>query len=318
MDEKTLYNFFSGKATEEEGLTLKEWIEKSPENERIFYEQRKIYDSLTLLKDENDLQQYLLPEENTHTIQRVSLFKEILKVASVAAITFLVVYFFMDKTEESKFTAMQTITVPAGQRINISLPDGTNVWLNALTTIEYPVSFNNKDRSVKLDGQAYFDVKHDDEIPFIVETDKGNIRVLGTKFDVLSYSKSDLFETALMDGKVEVLLTSDPTQTITLSPGSKAYLVDGKLYKVPIVDNNSYRWKEGLISFEDSSFADIMKEFEKSYGIFIIIQNKTVSNYSYTGKFRVVDGIDYALRVLQKDLRFTYSRDSDSNTLYIK
>lgn len=317
MDQKILYKFFNGQATEEEEFALKAWVEESIENEQIFLEQRRLYDSLTLLKDENDLKQ-LLSQDITTRKRKVFLFREVLKIASVAVIAFLVTYFLLDKPRENKYTAMQTISVPAGQRINITLPDGTNVWLNANTTIEYPVLFNDEERFVKLDGQAYFDVKHDAEIPFIVETDKGKVRVLGTKFDVLSYSGSDNFETALMDGIVEVFLDSDPTQIIVLSPDTKAYLANGHLYKVPLTDYNPYRWKEGLICFEDCSFADIMKEFEKSYDVKIVIQNTSVSKYSYTGKFRITDGIDHALRVLQKDLRFVYSRDSENNTLYIK
>ncbi len=276
---------------------------------------------MTLLKDESDLQNLLSHKEDTYTPKyRIPLFKEILKIASVAVIAFFISYFFVHKSEniKIKYTAMQTITVPAGQRINITLPDGTSAWLNARTTIQYPVSFNNENRLVKLDGQAYFDVTHDEEMPFIVETDKGKIQVLGTKFDVLAYSESEDFETALMDGSVKVSLNSDPEQEITLSPDNKVYLSEGKLHLAPLTDYNSYRWKEGLISFVDSPFADIMKEFEKSYGTRIIVQNKTVSNYSYTGKFRIVDGIDHALRVLQKDLHFTYTRDSDNSTLYIK
>lgn len=317
MDQNILYKFFNGQATDEEKLALKTWVEKSIENEQIFLEQRKLYDSLTLLKDENDLKKLLYGDVPVQK-RRKFLLREVLKIASVAVIAFLATYFILDKPQENKFAAMQTITVPAGQRINISLPDGTNVWLNANTTIEYPVLFNNKERFVKLNGQAYFDVAHDDEIPFIVETDKGKVKVLGTKFDVLSYSQSDNFETALMDGRVEVLLDSDPTQTIVLSPDTKAYLANGKLYKVPLTDHNPYRWKEGLICFEDCPFTDIMKEFEKSYDVRIVVQNTNVSKYSFTGKFRITDGIDHALRVLQKDLRFTYNRDSENNTLYIK
>ncbi|NDV79313.1 FecR family protein [Dysgonomonas sp. 511] len=318
MDQKTIYKFLNSQATENEELALKSWVEESAENEHLFLEQRKLYDSLTLLKDEDDLRQVLLSKTDSSSGRRIPLFREILKIASVAVIAFLIGYLAVNKPEENKYTAMQTITVPAGQRINILLPDGTNVWLNAQTTIEYPVSFNNKERFIKLDGQAYFEVKHDSEVPFIVETVKGRIRVLGTKFDVLSYSNSDTFETALMEGSVEVALSSDPTQVITLSPDTKAYMESDKLYKVPLVDQNPYRWKEGLISFEDCPFENIMKEFEKSYGVKIIIQNSRILKYSYTGKFRVIDGIDHALRVLQKDLRFTYNRDPESNDLYIK
>ncbi|NDV68837.1 FecR family protein [Dysgonomonas sp. 25] len=321
MNQETLYRFFNGQTSEEENALLEKWIGESPDNERTFLEQRKLFDSILLLKDEHDIQSILADKKEEAALypkRRYNLFREVLKIASVAVIAFFVTYFLIEKPEEPNYTAMQTITVPAGQRINIVLPDGTNAWLNARTTIQYPVSFNAKERFVKLDGQAYFDVYHDEEIPFIVETEKGRIQVLGTQFDVLDYSGAHSFETALMDGSVKVSLHADPKQEMILSPDNKVFLADGRLQQVALTDYNSYRWKEGLISFVNNPFVDIMKEFEKSYGIEIVIHNNTVSDYSYTGKFRITDGIDYALRVLQKDLHFTYTRDTENNIIYIK
>lgn len=214
--------------------------------------------------------------------------------------------------------ALQTIAVPAGQRINITLPDGTNVWLNARTTIQYPVTFNSNERTVKLDGEAYFDVAKDKTKPFIVQTDKYSVEVLGTKFDVESYSETGQFETALMEGHVKISSLKDATESLMLTPNNKAFLHKGKLQVIPVDDFNPYRWREGLICFKNESFASIMNEFEKYYGININITNLDVQKYLYTGKFRQTDGVDYALRVLQKDIGFTYERDDDKHIIYIK
>ena len=214
--------------------------------------------------------------------------------------------------------ALQTITVPAGQRINITLADGTNVWLNARTTIQYPITFNEKERLVKLDGEAYFDVTKDKSKPFIVQTDNYNVEVLGTQFDVNAYSETGEFETTLMSGSVKVASASDSTQKITLKPNNKVFLQDGKLHVTAVDDYNPYRWKEGLICFKNETFTSIMKDFEKYYGLTIQVKNKNVFKYVYTGKFRQTDGIDYALRVLQKDIKFTYQRDDENQIIYIE
>ena len=221
------------------------------------------------------------------------------------------------QTEQTPI-ALQTITVPAGQRINITLADGTNVWLNARTTIQYPITFNEKERLVKLDGEAYFDVTKDKSKPFIVQTDNYNVEVLGTKFDVNAYSETGEFETTLMSGSVKVASASDSTQKITLKPNNKDYLQDGKLHVTAVDDYNPYRWKEGLICFKTETFTSIMKDFEKYYGLTIQVKNKNVFKYVYTGKFRQTDGIDYALRVLQKDIKFTYQRDDENQIIYIE
>ena len=125
------------------------------------------------------------------------------------------------QTEQTPI-ALQTITVPAGQRINITLADGTNVWLNARTTIQYPITFNEKERLVKLDGEAYFDVTKDKSKPFIVQTNNYNVEVLGTKFDVDSYSETEIFETTLMEGSVRISSLTDANESLMLKPHNKA------------------------------------------------------------------------------------------------
>ncbi len=214
--------------------------------------------------------------------------------------------------------ATNTISVPAGQRINMTLTDGTNVWLNARTSLTYPVKFSKKNRQVILDGEAYFEVAKDKTKPFIVQTNKYNVEVLGTKFDVNAYSETGEFETTLMSGSVRVASTSDPAQKLTLKPNNKVYLQDGELHVSVVDDFNPYRWKEGLICFKNESFTSIMKDFEKYYGLTIQVRNKEVLKYVYTGKFRQTDGIDYALRVLQKDIKFSYQRDDENQIIYIE
>ena len=201
--------------------------------------------------------------------------------------------------------------------LDITLPDGTNVWLNARTTLQYPVTFSQKQRTVFLKGEAYFDVTKKKKTPFIVRTDKYDIEVLGTQFDVDAYPDQTAFETTLMKGSVKVTSQHFPEQTITLKPHHKAYVKDGQLAVTKVNDFTPYRWKEGLICFKDEPFQTIMEDFEKYYGIRIIINNKKVLKYSYNGKFRQADGIDYALRVLQRDIHFKYERANDEEIIYI-
>ncbi len=214
---------------------------------------------------------------------------------------------------------MQSIYVPTGQRVNITLSDGTNVWLNARTKIVYPAVFDKSARKVTVDGEAYFDVAKDKKRPFIVETGKCDMEVLGTKFNVEGYSDKDDFEVTLMEGSVRVASRIGLGDTLTLKPDSKACLQkDGKLKVVSVDDYNPYRWKEGLICFRNESFLSIMNDLEKYFGVSIVVENKNVLKYYFTGKFRQADGIDYALRVLQRDIRFRYERDDENQIIYIR
>jgi ferric-dicitrate binding protein FerR (iron transport regulator) len=103
-----------------------------------------------------------------------------------------------------------------------------------------------------------------------------------------------------------------------LTPDKKTVLKEGKLWIEQVDDYTPYRWIEGLICFRNKSFMSVMKDFEKYYGVNIHIKNQIVLKYYYTGKFRHTDGIDYALRVLQKDIRFKYTRDDENQIIYIE
>lgn len=247
-----------------------------------------------------------------------SLRTEALKVASVVLISLSLTFLYQYTRKQQEAGAMQTIYVPAGQRINMTLPDGTNVWLNARTKLQYPAVFAKEKRQVVLDGEAYFDVAKNKKQPFIVETNKCNLEVVGTKFNVEAHADREDFEATLMEGSVRVLSVADPNEQLTLMPDSKAYLKDGKLMVAHVDDYNPYRWKEGLICFKNESFTSIMKEFEKYYGVNIQIKQNKVVKYFFTGKFRQTDGIDYALRVLQRDIKFAYTRDDENQMIYIE
>ena len=314
MNKDILYKFFEGNASFEEEAAVKQWMEESAENRLAFLKERKLFDAMLLLGNEEIIKN----GKKRFSINLSSLRTELIKIAAVVAITLGGSYFYYQSSLEKELMAMQTITVPAGQRINITLVDGTNVWLNARTSLSYPVKFGKNNRQVVLDGEAYFDVTKDKSKPFIVQTDNYNVEVLGTQFDVNAYSETGEFETTLMSGSVKVASASDSTQKITLKPNNKVFLQDGKLHVTAVDDYNPYRWKEGLICFKNETFTSIMKDFEKYYGLTIQVKNKNVFKYVYTGKFRQTDGIDFALRVLQKDIKFTYQRDDENQIIYIE
>lgn len=318
MDHKLLYKFFEGLTTQDEESDIRQWLSESSDNEKEMIKERKLFDAI-LLNDVKTDSSVDLAKDNLSKPSRISTyFIELIKIAAIVTIVFSASWFYFTKMRQDVTVANQIISVPAGQRLNLTLPDGTNVWLNAKTRLEYPVSFNKKTRLVKLDGQAYFDVAKNPDVPFLVETKSGVVEALGTKFDVLAYSDTHQFEAALMEGKVKVNMIDDPSQILILTPNNKASIRNGKLEAEFVGDFSQYQWKEGLISFRNEPFYQIMHSFEKVYDIKIVIENPKIGDLIYTGKFRIIDGIDYALRVLQKDVRFKYERDTEKHIVYIK
>lgn len=313
MKKETLYKFFDGKASAAEKEAIRTWLEESSANESEFFKEREFFDAVILSGKISRAGNVKRPRLLLRKIG-----KEVLKIAAVLAfVTVCGTYLY--KAEIRKIgQAMNIITVPAGQRVNLTLPDGTNVWLNALSEMRYPAAFVGAKREVTLNGEAYFEVAHDANKPFLVRTVPCNVEVLGTKFNVEAYSDSKDFSTALMEGSVKIKDNRYPRHEILLSPDQLASFIEGRLSVSPISDPDVYRWKEGLICFRNINFEQLMERFEKCYGIRIVVENKRLVNYICNGKFRISDGIDNALRILQKDAKYTFERDTEGSVIYIK
>ena len=314
MDRKVLHRFFAGTASFEEEEAVCDWVDASDKNREELIRERKYFDVLLLHKAKNS--------SMAQSGRRFSLpfvIGESLKIA--AAISVLVVsalYIYNNVAKPAPVLAMNKIVVPPGQRANLTLSDGTNVWLNACSELAYPASFTEESRSVSLKGEAYFDVSKDAEHPFIVQTNQCDIKVLGTKFNVQADESDCEFSAALLEGSIELTNKMNPGPSILLAPMQKAEWTGGKMVVDSIRNLDNYRWKEGLISFEDIRFADLMKRFEKTYDIRIVIRNKSLHDYKCSGKCRVSDGVDFILQVLQRSTRFTFSRNDDNTIIYIK
>jgi len=314
INQALLYRFFEGSTSIEEEVKVKEWLEESEQNKHMFFKERRLFDAVILLGETEKKQ--LLEKKRKRTLYFL---REAVKIAAVSIIVLMINNIYVNNQKEyPEEEQYQTIIVPAGQRINLRLPDGTDVWLNARTKIRYPLSFNKDKREVFLDGEAYFDVSEDKRKPFVVQTSKYQLEVLGTAFNVEDYADKDDFETMLFNGSVKIISNDTIPKTVTLKPAYKAYLKDDRLAVAYVDDYSVYRWREGLICFKDESFITIMSDFEKYYGLTIQIDNEHIKKQHYSGKFRQTDGIDYALRVLQKDIRFTYKRDDDQNIIEIE
>jgi len=312
MDLELLNKYFQGETTPEENEKILDWVEESPENFQIYIHEREVFDALLLntpINNEDIKTNNLYIKPHSH---KKYLLKEIAKIASIIVISVLATTFLIKNGEEDTHS-MQTVSVPAGQRINIVLPDGTDVWLNAKTSIKYPASFNKKERQVEICGQAYFDVTKKQDIPFIVKTRDSRVKVLGTKFDIQTSPEGYISELMLMEGKVRIDM-NESDESIILNPFDKANAQDGKFLVEHTDDVSPYEWRNGILSFKNKTFEEIMKIFEKVYDVQIIISTPELKNERLTAKFRTVDGVDYALKVLQRECCFKITEKSESIT----
>jgi ferric-dicitrate binding protein FerR (iron transport regulator) len=304
MNKDLLYRFFDGTATIEEEESVRNWIESSDDNYADFLRERNIYDAL-LLSTPSKISRQSFHQHITPWI--------VSTVASIALLVIATGLFFY--AESSKSQQYNTIIVPLGQRINLILADNTNVWLNANTTFRYPSKFARKNRKVFLDGEAWFDVSKNKKKPFIVKTEQGEVRVTGTTFNLEAYSEYKNFVTSLFEGSVDIYQNN--AKLATLKPNQKGMLQNDRYFISTIDNTDKYLWRDGLIAFDNMKLEDILFELEKYFDIQIEINTKKLPQHRYTGKFRQADGVDYALRVLQKSIHFSYSRDDDKQIIYI-
>lgn len=311
MEKELLHKYFRGDTSPQEEKQVMDWAEASAGNYRQYLEERKIWNVLLI--------HYTTSAEKVEAFSAQNKSFILWKIGSIAASIALLIslswIIFTANKEEPQ--SLQAVMVPAGQRVQLVLGDGTKVWLNSKSTFTYPTSFGKNIREVELDGEGYFEVTKNEKAPFIVKTRKYDIKVLGTTFNVSAYqNKLSAFETSLLEGAVDVS-TGDQTEWISLTPNEKVTEIDGILQKDTINNPEHLRWREGLICLDDEPFENLMRKFAVYYGIDIVINNPNVLKYKCTGKFRQTDGIEYALRVLQKDVKFKYLRDDELNSITI-
>lgn len=245
------------------------------------------------------------------------------KIAGYAAIvmfsvlsTFLLMTYVGGNGDE--FARYQEFSTPPGQRAKVVLVDGTEVWLNANSTLRYPEHFDLKQREVELHGEAFFEVEKNKEKPFIVKTSKMDIKVTGTKFNVSAYEAEEYFVASLVEGSISVSCANDPNHDYSLRPQQQIAVSDHSSEISLFEDTDFMAWKEGMLVFDDMLLTDIIKKLELFYDVSIVVKNTKLTNLRYTGKFRQRDGVESVLKKLQIVYPFTFTKDDERNLIVLQ
>ena len=313
MNPELLQKYIAGNATEAEKQRVTKWIQENPENMCEYMAQRKLHD-MALWRTEP------VAEENSRERKHFSLrgvCMEAAKIAAVLAIVLLGTHYWTGKHQVPEDKTWQSIYVPAGQRAELMLADGTKVWLNSRSTLTFPGSFKGNIRNVKLDGEGYFAVTKNVEQPFIVETNKCNVKVLGTEFNVMAYAADSVWETSLLEGAVEILVPGSNNSGMRLEPNMMASLKGNRLVKGRIKEADYFLWREGLLCFNDISVRDMIEKLKLYYGVDIVVNNTRILKNRYTGKRRTKDGVEHVLKVLKLNNKFTYTKNDETNVVTI-
>lgn len=324
--EHLIIRYFEKEISEDELRELDIWLELSPENKSLFFDLKNIHES-------NQHNRFIgkercgwdffnsrlcttsaMPEKKSFPGTYLLTF---LKYAAIICIAFSIGWIFKDYKkdlpqdiilEEVVYNRLQT---EANGRIKtLTLSDGSKVILNAATTISYPAKFGDK-REVFLDGEAYFDIAQDTLKPFIVKLKQQDITVMGTTFNVESYSQDAYSCLTLLSGRVLLEAYNGEGETMShiyLKPNQEAYTHNetGSVTIQDVDTSFATAWIRGVYKFKDEPLSSILGRLEKYYGVKIHLKNDKLKSIRYTGTFSLSQTIQEVLSIINHNKEFVY------------
>lgn len=308
MTQETLRKYVNGDASDEERLEVLHWAEESEDNRKELMAYRSLCNTLIFNGElEKRASQNELGKE-----KRAVIFRRAVKAVGVAAAIAVGVFFGLRHHETDTPIAVETLSAPAGLITESILSDGTKICLNAGSKLEI-INYKKNERRVRLYGEAYFDVTRDEMRPFIVETGKIAVRVLGTEFDV--NSKGDEHSVVLVRGAVQVdSQTDEETLSYRLVPGQRFSRNpsdgSGNITHVSTEDYTS--WINGYLKFEKLPVGQVILKIQDYYGICIRHDGLLEDAYPITGKLDLRTRVDTALVNLEFLAPVNFEKISDN------
>ncbi|MEI3421956.1 MAG: FecR domain-containing protein [Butyricimonas faecihominis] len=219
-------------------------------------------------------------------------------------------YSRQDNDSQVKEVVYNELIVPAGGEYRLVLSDGSVVYMNSESRLKYPVKFIEDKRVVKLEGEAYFDVTHDEQHPFIVRTEQLNVKVLGTGFNVMAYKGDARTEVTLVHGKVDV---KSKNISEILTP-SRQFVMnnDTREYEVRSVNVNTYvDWKNGILNFDAMPLEELGEKVSRWYGVKFFFSKESLKYLKFSGAFKKYNNIDYILDLIEATTDVSFKLKGD-------
>lgn len=207
-----------------------------------------------------------------------------------------------------KERVFNTLVVPYGKRTQITLSDGSKVWLNSGSKLVYPASLK-EERNVYIEGEAIFEVTHSEQHPFFVVTKDFEIKVLGTVFNVNAYPDDNISSTVLERGKIELSSSAKnlfSKERLTIIPGTMAIFnsTEKAFHQQKVNAQNYMSWRDGYFIFKDEPLANIIKKLERYYNIEIVLQNKNLGKEAFSGNLNLRNTPEEVLNVIAQTTPF--------------
>lgn len=259
----------------------------------VFYFNNQNKDLSTTYNDEHTIIGLTLPEEDIVIISG----DQKMNIANNASLELadgskVVVTDSTDNKLEMKLSPvkMNKLMVPYGKRSNLTLADGSKVWINAGSQIDFPTEFRDGDRKIYVNGEVFIDVEHDDLKPFIVQTSEMEIRVFGTSFNISAYEDDDTNSVVLVDGKVSVKSNGAEAE---LFPNEKAELINGSFTKETVDVSEYISWTKDIFEFNETPVSEILKKVGRYYNVDFENDNEvSLNDKTCSGKLFLSENLD--------------------------
>jgi transmembrane sensor len=297
--EELLPGYLSGDLPDKDRAMIDDWRIESPENEIIFQESLKAWEAMPLLYEMEQFNSFEALKKINNRISNQVTTKWWIPIQRIAAILLLPLLVYSGyisirnatiKNQQKEHVVMQTITSRQGMITQFDLADGTKVWLNSGSALQFPNSFAGDLREVKLTGEAFFKVTKNKEQPFHVHTRNLDIEVLGTSFNVVSYDDEQQAEVVLVEGKVKLSDEKDQEKKefAFILPGQRAvYTEDTKKMETQTVAVDKYiAWRDGNLVFRDDKMEDVVRRLSRWFNVEIIINDPEIKSYIYKATIR--------------------------------
>lgn len=296
--EELLPKYLSGELSDTEREMFDDWKNETPGNEAILHQSLKAWEALSML---NNMEQFNSFEalKKVHTkISQPHSAKWWITIQRAAAILLLPLIVWSGyltirsqangKIEEQ--VVMQTVISRQGMITQFVLADGTKVWLNSGSELQFPIRFSGIKREVMLKGEAFFEVTKNEKQPFKVNANELKVEVLGTSFNIVNFDDDTQSEVVLVTGKVALFSEKGQIKTAygIMHNGQRAiYEKDSKKVFTEEVNVEKYiAWRKGDLIFKDDSMADVVKRLSRWFNVEIIIEDTKINNYIYKATFR--------------------------------
>ncbi|MFO7371127.1 MAG: FecR domain-containing protein [Bacteroidales bacterium] len=325
-DWNLLAKYMAGEAEEKEVREVMDWVGKNPGNQALYNEIKTDWNKMDMMNKRFDVdnawnklqnrildtKEIVLPDEIQKSQKPVYRFPALLRIAASLLLLAMVGAVLVYITGQTRTVSMVTSYNEKGKEV--SLPDGSVIFLNAASSVSYSKQFGKKHREITLKGEAYFEVTPDKSKPFVIYANNAQIKVLGTSFNVDANDAKDKVEVYVTSGVVELSEMTNMNNKVLLHPGNAGMINNRNVSMTSNGDVNCLAWKTGDLTFKGTRLNDVAAVLNEIYNVRIVIREPGIDTTRIEGSYQN-DPLDHILRVICTQNHLNIAKSDD--TIYL-